>query len=419
MRTDLPSEGGFAEIFMNRRTFLGSLAAAGAGQVATLQPGLAQEKKRDRAVESAVERGLEALKKLQGQDGHWESPGGYYPTSVTAIAGMAMLMEGSNLREGKYSDQLQKAVNWFLSPVRTRANGLLGNVDSPSESQRYMYGHGFGTMFLASVYGEEEDRDQRKKLETILTKAVDFTAKSQTSKKHRLAEGKTLDIGGWGYTSAADTGGGGFDEGSCTVPQIQALRAARNAGIKVPKETIDKADAYLDACTTPDGGIVYNYTGNNARGGGRPALTAAALACGLGTGKFTEAIRIMSGKNPPKGEERPSIVRWFEFCKKNIPIGGKGGRIGHEEYMMYYYSQAMYALGDDRYAQLFPGEPKETHLTWTKFKDSLFPVILETQDKSSGGWTGAGSWSMGSTFVTAINVCILQLEKGILPIYQR
>lgn len=403
---------------MDRRTFLGSLAAAGASQIPLASSVSAQEKKRDKAVESAVERGLEALKKLQMQDGHWESPGGYYPTSVTAIAGMAMLMEGSNLREGKYSDQLQKAVNWFLAPVRTRANGLLGNVDSPSESQRYMYGHGFGAMFLASVYGEEEDRDQRKKLETVLTKAVDFTAKSQTSKKHRLAEGKTLDIGGWGYTSAADTGGGGFDEGSCTVPQIQALRAARNAGIKVPKETIDKADAYLDACTTTDGGIVYNYTGNSAAGGGRPALTAAALACGLGTGKFTDAIRIMSAKNPPKGVDRPSIVRWFENCRKSIPIGS-GGRLAHEEYMMYYYAQAMYALGDDRYALLFPGEPKETHLTWTKFKAALFPGILESQDKATGGWNGTGSWGIGTTFVTAINVCILQLEKGILPMYQR
>ncbi len=400
---------------MDRRLFLSSVAA---GSFALPHLATAQEKKRDKTIDAAVERGLDALKKQQGQDGHWESPGGAYPTCVTAIGGMAMLMEGSNLREGKYTDQISKAVNWFLSPARIQANGLLGNINNQTEQSRYMYGHGFGTMFLASVYGEEEDREQRKKLEAVITKAIDFTAKSQTSKKHPLAEGKTIDIGGWGYTSAADTGGaGGFDEGSCTVPQIQALRAARNAGIKVPKESVDKADAYLDACTTPDGGIVYNYTGGNAAGGGRPPLTAAALACGLGTGKFTEAIRIMTGKNPPKGVQRPSIVRWFEFCKKNIPIGK--GRVGHEEYMMYYFAQGMYALGDDRYAMLFPGEAKDGHLTWTKFKEALFPVILESQDKATGAWTGSGAYGLGPTFVTAINLCILQLDKGILPIYQR
>jgi hypothetical protein len=401
---------------MDRRLFLGALAAGTAGSFLP-RAGAQEKKKKDTAVEAAVERGLEAIKKQQAQDGHWESPGGFYPTAVTGMAGTALLMEGSNLREGKYSDQLQKAVGWFLNPARTRANGLLGNVDNPSESSRYMYGHGFGALFLASAYGEEEDREQRKKLEGVITRAVDFTAKAQTSKKHRLAEGKTLDIGGWGYTSAADSGGGGgFDEGSCTVPQIQALRAARNAGIKVPKETIDKADAYLDACTTPDGGIVYNYTGHSA-GGGRPALTAAALACGLGTGKFTEAIRIMTGKNPPKGHDRPSIVRWFEFCKKNIPFGQ--GRLAHEEYMMFYYAQAMYNLGDDRWAQLFPGEPKESHMTWTKFKAALFPTILDSQDKTTGVWNGGGSWNLGSTLATAMNLVILQLDKGILPIYQR
>ena len=400
---------------MDRRLFLSSVAA---GSFALPHFATGQDKKRDKAIDAAVERGLDALKKQQAQDGHWESPGGAYPTCVTAIGGMAMLMEGSNLREGKYTDQISKAVSWFLAAARIQANGLLGNINNQTEQSRYMYGHGFGTMFLSSVYGEEEDREQRKKLEAVLTKAIDFTAKSQTSKKHRLAEGKSVDIGGWGYTSAADTGGaGGFDEGSCTVPQIQALRAARNAGIKVPKESVDKADAYLDACTTPDGGIVYNYTGGSAAGGGRPPLTAAALACGLGTGKFTEAIRIMTGKNPPKGVDRPSIVRWFEFCKKNIPIGK--GRVGHEEYMMYYFAQGMYALGDDRYAMLFPGEAKETHLTWTKFKEALFPVILESQDKASGAWTGSGAYGLGPTFVTAINLCILQLDKGILPIYQR
>ena len=66
-------------------------------------------------------------------------------------------------------------------------------------------------------------------------------------------------------------------------------RAARNAGIKVPKETIDKAIAYLEACTTADGGIIYNYTGGRAQQGGSVVLTSAALGSGLSTGEFTRA----------------------------------------------------------------------------------------------------------------------------------
>src|SRR5688500_14852429 len=107
---------------------------------------------------------------------------------------MAMLMEGSTQREARYRDEIQKEVHWFLYPNRVRANGLIGNATIPTEAQRYMYGQGFGTMFLASVYGEEEDDEQRKKLEGVLTKAVEFIAKAQTSKKHRLAEGKEVEI---------------------------------------------------------------------------------------------------------------------------------------------------------------------------------------------------------------------------------
>ena len=145
---------------MDRRLFLSSVAA---GSFALPHLATAQDKKRDKTIDAAVERGLDALKKQQSQDGHWESPGGAYPTCVTAIGGMAMLMEGSNLREGMYTDPITKAVNWFLAPARLQATGLLGNFNNPTEQSRYTYGHGFGTMFLSSVYGEEEDREQRKK----------------------------------------------------------------------------------------------------------------------------------------------------------------------------------------------------------------------------------------------------------------
>src|SRR5256885_17040179 len=71
--------------------------------------------------------------------------------------------------------------------------------------------------------------------------------------------------------------GGGFDEGSVTITQLQGLRAARNAGIVVPKSIIDKATKDLKDCTTPRGGVSYSLAhGAAAAGGERPPLTAAA-----------------------------------------------------------------------------------------------------------------------------------------------
>jgi hypothetical protein len=389
---------------MPRNWFLATLAAGVVGVlIGVPAPRLvnAEEKKNQKKdIEAAIDRGLEYLKKTQAQDGHWEAPGGQYPTSMTALAGMAFLMEGSTLKEGKYSDQVTKAVNWFLAPARQRANGMIGDARNPSESTRYMYGQGFGTMFLASVYGEEEDKDQRDKLEKLLTKSVEFICQAQTLKKHKKPEGKEVEIGGWGYVSAKD--GGNFDEGSVTITALQGLRAAKNAGIPVPKETIDKAVNYLEACTTPDGGVIYNYLGNVAlRGQERPPLTAAAICCGFSAGQYRSEL--------PK--------KWLKYCKNNESTFLAKGRQAHDEYQTYYFGQAMYSLGDTKYGELFPEQKeKDKWLTWSRFKDVYFQQILDNQDKASGAWEQG---YIGPVFVTSVNLCLLQLEKGILPIYQR
>src|SRR5581483_10252208 len=129
---------------------------------------------------SAVNKGLEWVAKQQNRDGHWEANGGQYPSAMTGLSGMVLLMEGSTLREGKYADNIRRAVDWLME--RSQRNGLLANPNNGLEGGRYMYGHGFGLLFLAQVYGEEEDNDRRKKLEDILTRAVQFTGKAQSSR---------------------------------------------------------------------------------------------------------------------------------------------------------------------------------------------------------------------------------------------
>ena len=177
---------------------------------------------------------------------------------MTALAAMTMLMEGSTLREGKYADNIRRATAWLMD--RSQRNGLLANPNVAVEAGRYMYGHGFGLLFLAQVYGEEEDNDRRRKLEDVLTRAVDFTGKAQSSR------------GGWYYTSAAD--GHDADEGSVTVTQVQALRAAKNSGVVVPKSVIEKALKYLTNSTTDDGGVIYSLS----QAGGRASPAASARA---------------------------------------------------------------------------------------------------------------------------------------------
>jgi hypothetical protein len=328
-------------------------------------------------VRENIDRGLAWLARHQDRtDGHWAADGGQYPTSLTALAGMCFLLEGSTPREGKYSAHVRRAVDWFLK--RSQANGLLGNPNNPTEANHYMHGHGYALLFLACVYGEEEDEKRRKELERVLTKAVEFCGRAQTS------------MGGWGYVSAAENGD--WDEGSVTITQLQALRAARNAGIPVPKSIIDKAVKYLHECTNPDGGIRYQY--RQARPSSGP-LTAAGLACAFSAGDYSSA----------------SAKQWLAFCRRTIALGR--GRSPHDEYQNYYLAQAVYVLGEDRYKALFPGTPDAECLKWSRFREVMFPDLKNGQ-AADGSWTGG---YVGPVFATATALTILQLENNTLPIY--
>jgi hypothetical protein len=330
-------------------------------------------------VRENIQRGLDWLARHQDRtDGHWSANNGQYPTSMTALAGLCFLLEGSTLREGKYSPNLRRAVDWFLK--RSQPNGLLGNPNNPTEANHYMHGHGYALLFLACVYGEEDDEKRRKDLEMLLARAVEFCGRAQTS------------MGGWGYVSAADNGD--WDEGSVTVTQLQGLRAARNAGIPVPKSIIDKAVKYLQESTNPDGGIRYQY---RRAGASRPAITAAGVACAFSAGDYSSAF----------------AKKWIAFCQKNIPYGR--GRLPHDEYQNYYLAQAVYVLGEDRYQALFPGTPDSESLNWSQFREVMF-AYLKNKQGADGSWSGH---YVGPVFETATALTILQLENNTLPIYMQ
>ncbi|HEV3142460.1 MAG TPA: protein kinase [Gemmataceae bacterium] len=322
----------------------------------------------------AIANGLDYLAKQQKSDGHWEAVGGQYSVSMTALAGMAMLMEGSTEDDGKYSASIRKAVDWLMNC--SQPNGLLNNPNNSSDSNRYMFGHGYAMLFLATVYTQERDGERRRKLEKILTKAVEFTGEAQVSG------------GGWGYLAAKE--GKNFDESATTITQLQALRAARNAGIVVPRKLID-AD-YLRKCTTQNGAIVYSIS--NRDGGDRPALAAAALAA---------------------GEYDSDLARkWIKFCQQNIPLTMEK-RLGHDEYMHYYFAEAIYILGDKGYEKLFPESKPEERLTWSKYRAAMFDYLLSRQNAD-------GSWNigpLGAVYSTACCLTILQLDNAAVPAYQR
>ena len=311
-------------------------------------------------VQRVVADGLDWLASQQSRRGRWTANNGRYPTAITAMAGIALLCEGSTTTQGKYAPNIRATVDYLVA--NSRPNGLIGD---PTLDDRYTYGHGFGMLFLSEVLGEEEDAARREELVDVLSRGVVFTGRAQT------------EAGGWGYVSARD--GQGFDEGSTTITQVQALRGCRNAGIPVPKDIIDKAVEYIRRCTLPDGGVQYNSKG----GGGRPAITAAAIACLFNAGQYDSQY----------------VPRLQAYCRKNLwNVSNQG--FGHWHYAHYYYAQVCYREGGK---------------TWGEYRDKVYGRLLQ-EVNPEGYWVQG---YIGPVYTTAINLTILQLETAALPIYQR
>jgi len=308
--------------------------------------------------ERAIDRGLEYLASKQFLDGSFGS-GKQYPqnVAVTALSGMAFLSAGHMPGRGRFGGNVQKATDFLLK--NTDASGFI-NVEAGA-SHGPMYGHGFATLFLAEVYGMSPRKDIHQKL----TLAVKLIVNSQNSE------------GGWRYLPGAEDA-----DISVTVCQIMALRAARNAGISVPKETVDRCTKYVKACqNNNDGGFRYQLS---HPGGSLFPRSAAALVALYSAGEY----------------EGPEIERGLRYLKLYIPRRQRLRRTEYYFYGHYYAVQAMWHSGGDDWKQWYPA-----------IRDDL----LNQQD-ALGGWDNR---LIGPEYSTAMALLVLQMPNNYLPIFQR
>ena len=179
------------------------------------------------AARAAISRGLNYLARHQEPDGAFIDGIGRKVNNtylahagkhvgVTALAGISFLAQGSTPSRGQYGHQVQGCLDFVLRCVSRE--GFITNDGSR------MYEHAFGALFLAEVAGMAPTAEVHEGLK----QAVSSIVASQN------------DQGGWRYLPGAKD-----SDISITVCQVQALRAARNAGVRVPKDTIDRAIQYV------------------------------------------------------------------------------------------------------------------------------------------------------------------------------
>lgn len=309
------------------------------------------------AVQQSINRGLEFLAVNQNDDGSLGSGSTYRRhVAVTALAGIAFLSAGNTPNRGKYGKNVEKVVQYLLAC--TDATGL---ISAPEHRQANpMYGHGFATLFLAEVYGMTQRPDIREKLKL----AVNLIVNTQNKE------------GGWRYFPVrreADI--------SVTVCQIMALRAARNAGIFVPKSTVDLCTKYVKSCQNADGGFMYQKLTNTQSIWPRTAAGLVALySAGIYEGK--------------------EIEQGLKFLTEHMPRGELFRLEAFYFYGHYYAVQAMWHAGGHYWRDWYPA----------------------IRDELLGRQTHEGSWpdiTVNSEYGTAMACIVLQMPNNYLPIFQR
>ncbi|MBW3539993.1 MAG: terpene cyclase/mutase family protein [Planctomycetes bacterium] len=309
------------------------------------------------AAQSAIDRGLRYLSKQQNPDGSFGSGSTYRRNvAVTALCGMAFLADGHAPGRGPYGKNVGQALDFILR--HARPNGYI--IEEQYASHGPMYGHGFATLFLAEVYGMSSRKDVRETLE----KAVRLIVNTQNSE------------GGWRYDPEPTNA-----DVSVTVCQMMALRAARNAGVFVPKDTVDRCVDYITRCQNSDGGFRYQL---EHRAESRFPRSAAAVVALYNAGVF-------------KG---PAIERGIDYLDRHLPDGRANRHEPHYMYGHYYAVQAMWHAGGDH---------------WTGWYPAIRDELIERQ-------SGTGAWppdSICPEYGTAMACLVLQVPNNYLPIFQR
>ena len=311
-------------------------------------------------LDAAIERATAYLLTQQDADGSFSGGRFGKNVAITAVACLALMSDGHVPGRGEHGAAIDRGLDFILASAAE--NGLI----AAEASNGPMYGHGFAALFLGEVYGMTGgggDTDRTRRLHDVLLRAV------------RLIERTQNDEGGWRYNPVP------YDaDVSVTICQIMALRSARNAGIEVSKEVIDKAVEYVRICQNPDGGFKYQAETGVSAWPRSAAGVASLFYAGIYEDQAIDAgLRYLENTAMP-GQNRQNRAHYF--------------------YGQYYAVQAMYLAGGEHWARWWPAVRQE----------------LLTEQLPDGSWEDR---SVGNSYATGMALIVLQMPKRYLPIFQK
>lgn len=267
---------------------------------------------------------------------------------------------------------MKKALGFVLRPEAQDKEGYFGQTDGSR-----MYGHGITTLMLSEMLGMGADAPQDDLIREKCRRALDLILRAQKVSK------SDNNKGGWRY--APDSGDSDM---SVTVWQTMALRAAKNAGMDIPRGAIDDAVSYIRRLYQPDterrgavklGGFGYQTKGREM------STTAEGMLAMQVCGQY-DAEEVIGASDRLLKEGFKQGERWFY-------------------YTTYYYAQGMYQRG---------GKHAE------EGRRLVASLILPLQSRE-GWWEGINGEERqgGRVYATTLSMLSLAVKNHFLPIYQR
>jgi len=309
----------------------------------------------DAQTDSAIKGALKFLASKQSPSGAWSE--NEHPVAFTGYVLMAFLATGNLPGEGEYGKPVARGVQYLLDCVGP--DGYISSQGAGAgKKDSNMYDHGIASIALGEIYGQTKDPAVHAKLKL----AVKLILAAQDKN------------GGWRYQPRPN----GADI-SVTVLQVVALRAAKNAGLDVPQETIEKAVAYVKSCRdAATGGFDYQP-------GQKPgfARTCAAIYSLQVCGKYDDPMIMPASKYMDQFKESKE---WFTY--------------GH-----FYAAPAKYMIGGQ---------------TWKDWYGWINNLLLKNVRRNGDQCSWAPiDGKLGDIYATAVYTMILAMPYHYIPLYQR
>ena len=304
-------------------------------------------------------------------------------TAATGLALLAFQGAGYHHRSTKYGQRVKAAID-FLVQNQQENGDLYVPMDESSDAVCGLYSHSIAALALCEAYGMTQDPELKEPAQRALQFVMDSQEKS---------------LGGWRYKpgSGADTSVSGW--------MMMALKSGQLATLKVPQDTFDRIEKWLDAAQGSDRQPhLYRYNPyapdtNSQRHGRMPSKTMTAV--GL-------LMRLYSGS---LGTDRP-ISDGADYLLTNPPAIGTSRNPMRDTYYWYYATQVMFHMGGER---------------WDAWYQRLYPILIDSQLESgplAGSWDPKNPipdrWAPhgGRLYVTTMNLLSLEVHYRILPLYE-